>query len=57
MATGSPPPEGHNNTLSLLNTAIGGLGHAGEISSITPAKAVFGSTEVLLTTIRVRPLL
>ena len=39
--------------LSSLNAAIETLNLAKEISSITPAKAVFGSVSVILTTIKV----
>ena len=38
----------------MLNVAIETLNLAKEISSVTPAKAVFGSVSVLLTMIRVR---
>lgn len=38
----------------MLNVAIEAINLAKEISSITPAKAVFGSVGVLLTMIRVR---
>lgn len=51
-----PPSKGRaDSTLSILNIAIGALNLANEISSITPAKAVFGSASILLTMIRVRP--
>jgi len=46
-----------DGALSLLNVAIEAMNLAKEISSITPAKAVFGSVSVLLTMIRVRSLL
>ena len=42
-----------NNALTLLNAAIEAMSLAKEISSATPAKAVFGSVGVLLTMIRV----
>ena len=53
------PPEPkrkkvQENTLSTLNVLIEGLNLAKEISSITPAKAAFGSVSVLLGMIRVR---
>ena len=54
MATKSKQPNGRNGTLSLLNVAIDGLNLAKEISSATPAKAVFGSVSVLLAMIKVR---
>jgi len=44
-----------DDALSLLNVAIETINLAKEISSVTPAKAVFGSVSVLLTMIRVRP--
>ena len=43
--------------LSSLNGAIETLNLAKEISSITPAKAVFGSVSVILTMIKVGSLL
>ena len=42
------------DALSLLNMTIEAMNLAKEISSVTPAKAVFGSVGVLLTMIRVR---
>ena len=42
------------NALSLLNVAIEAMDLAKEVSSATPAKAVFGSVSVLLTMIKVR---
>ena len=38
----------------MLNAAVEVLNLAKEVSSVTPAKAVFGSVSVLLTMIRVR---
>jgi hypothetical protein len=46
-------PKGQDDALSSLNVAIDALNLAKEASTITPAKAAFGSTSVLLTTIRV----
>ena len=47
-----------DDALSTLNVVIETMNLAKEISSVTPAKAVFGSVGVLLTMIRVRfPLL
>jgi hypothetical protein len=46
-------PKGRDEDLSMLNVAIEALSLAKEISSITPAKAAFGSVGVLLTMIRV----
>ena len=53
MASNSQKPKGRDGTLSSLNVAIQTLNLAKEISTITPAKAVFGSVSVLLTMIRV----
>jgi len=49
----SRQPTGQDAVLSSLNVAIDGLNFAKELSSITPAKAVFGSVSILLTMIRV----
>jgi len=57
MQANSQQPKGRNGTISSLNIAIEGLNLAKEISSVTPAKAVFGSASLLLTMIRVRFLL
>ena len=54
MATTSQRQKGRNNVLSTLDVTIEVLNIAKEISSITPAKAVFGSVGVLLTMIKVR---
>ena len=43
-----------DNTLSLLGVAIDAMDLAKEVSSVTPAKAVFGSVSIILTMIRVR---
>ena len=43
-----------NNALSLLNAAIEAMNLIKELSSTTPAKAVFGSVTILMTMIRVR---
>jgi len=55
MDTEIQQPKGRDkdNTLSLLNVAIEALNLAKEISSITPAKAVFGSVSALLVMIKV----
>ena len=53
MTDKSPQPKGRDSVLSSLNVAIDGLNLAKELSSATPAKAVFGSVSVLLTMIRV----
>lgn len=57
MTEKSQRPKGRDGILSSLNVAIDGLNLAKEISSITPATAVFGSVSILLTMIRVCPLL
>ena len=46
-------PEGRGAVFSMLNEAMKDLNIAKEASSITPAKAVFGSVGALLPTIRV----
>jgi len=46
-------PRGGDNDISALNAAIEALNLAKESSSITPAKAVFGSVSVILAMIRV----
>ena len=53
MSTKRQRPKGQEGTLSSLNLAIEAMNLAKEISSITPAKAVFGSVSVLLSMIRV----
>ena len=45
--------KGRENTVSTLNVAIEALDLAKELSSITPARAVFGSVSVILVMIRV----
>ena len=57
MADNSQRPKGRDGVLSSLNVAIEGLNLAKEVSSATPAKAVFGSVVILLTMIRVSFLL
>ena len=57
MTTESHRPKGRDAILSSLNMAIDALSLAKEISSITPAKAVFGTVTILLTMIKVRSLL
>jgi len=49
----TPRPKGRDGVLSTLNVAIEILTLAKEVSSITPAKAAFGSVSALLTMIRV----
>jgi hypothetical protein len=53
MATNSRRPKERSGVVSTLNVTIEALNLAKEISSITPAKAVFGSVSVLLTMIKV----
>jgi len=57
MTDESHRPKGRDGVLSSLDVAIDGLNLAKEISSITPAKVVFGSVAILLTMIRVSFLL
>ena len=52
MSTDSQRPKGRDGALSMLIAAIEALNLAKEISSVTPAKAVFGSVSVPLATIR-----
>jgi len=56
MTDNSQQPKGRDNVPSSLNVAIDGLDFAKELSSITPATAVFGTVSVLLTIIRVSSL-
>ena len=49
-------PKRRDNVISSLNIAIEVLNLAREASSITPAKAVFGSVSALLVMIKVRSL-
>jgi len=57
MEAKSQRPKGRDSALSSLNVAIDTLNLAKEISSITPAKAAFGTVSILLTMIKVRFLL
>ena len=45
--------KGRDDALSKLNEAIEDLNRAKEVSNVTPAKTVFGSTSALLPKIRV----
>ena len=45
-------PKEQEGTISALNALIEALNLAKEVSSITPAKAVFGSASILLVMIR-----
>ena len=53
MKAESQPPKEREGVISALNAAIEILNLAKEISSATPAKAIFGSVSVILATIRV----
>ena len=53
MATKTQQPKGRDGVLSSLNMAIDALNLAKELSSITPAKAAFGSVSILLTMVKV----
>jgi len=57
MEVRSQRPKGRDGVVSSLNVAIEAMNLAKEVSSITPAKAVFGSVSALLTMIRVSSLL
>ena len=52
--TSSKRQKRQDNALSLLNAAIEAMNLAKEVSSATPAKAIFGSVGILLTMIMVR---
>jgi len=56
MQAESQRPKGRENTISALNATIEALNLAKELSSITPAKAVFGTVSVILVMIRVSSL-
>jgi len=57
MEVGSQRPKEREDAISVLNTAIEGLNLTENASVIAPAKAVFGSVSVILSTIRVSFLL
>jgi len=57
MDAKSRQSKGRDNSVSVLNAAIEALNLAKELSSHTPAKAVFGTVSVILTTIKVSFLL
>ena len=46
--TDKPPSERRERTVSFLNRVIEALNFAKEVSSVTPAKAVFGSVGLLI---------
>jgi len=53
MEVKSQRPEAREGVISGLNAAIEAMNLAKELSSITPAKAVFGTVSVILAMIRV----
>ena len=53
MEAKSQRPEGREGAILALDVAIEALNLAKELSSITPAKAVFGSVSVILVMIKV----
>jgi len=53
MKPGSQQPEGREDAIERLNAAIEATNLAEKVSSIAPAKIVFGSTSTLLAQIRV----
>ena len=57
MTDKSQRPKGRDGVLSTLNVAIDGLNLAKEVARVTPAKAAFGVVVILLTMIRVNPIL
>lgn len=57
MKTNSQQPKEQKGIVSALNGGIEALNLAKEVSSITPAKAIFGSASILLAMIRVSLLL
>ena len=57
MQAKSRPPKEQGGAISVLNAAIEAMNLAKELSSITPAKAVFGTVSLILTMTRVSFLL
>lgn len=53
MATNPQPQKGRVGALLILDATIEALNLAKEVSSVTPAKAIFGSVSVLLGMIKV----
>jgi len=53
MEVGSQRPKEQEDPILALNTAIQTLNLANDASAIAPAKTVFGSVSVILSTIRV----
>lgn len=54
MEVNSQQQKHQENVLTLLNVAIEAANLAKEVSSVTPAKVVFGSVGTLLEMVRVR---
>ena len=54
MTPKSQRPKGRGNAVSSLNAAIEVMNLAEKFSSITPAKAAFGTVSLLLEMIKVR---
>ena len=54
MDANSQRQKQQDNVLTLLNVAIEAANLAKEVSSVTPAKVVFGSVGTLLEMVRVR---
>jgi len=57
MEVGSQRPKEREDVISVLNTAIEALNLTENASAIAPAKAIFDSVSVILSTIRVSFLL
>ena len=53
-AKSSKREKRQESVLSLLNAAIEAMNLAKEVSSATPAKAIFGTVSALLTMVKVR---
>jgi len=53
MEVGSQQPKEREDAISALDTAIRTLNLAKDASAIAPARTVFGSVSVILSTIRV----
>jgi len=53
MEVGSQRPKGRESVISELNTAIETSNLGKDASGIAPARAVFGSVSIILTTIKV----
>jgi len=53
MDSNAPQPKRREKIVSGLDVAIAALNIAKEVSTVTPAKAVFGSVSVILTMFKV----